>query len=48
MKSLTLVTDKIIYDEVVRLLNQKESVMNIHRKTGLSRNTIYAIKDKLK
>ncbi|MFC7061041.1 recombinase family protein [Halobacillus seohaensis] len=40
--------DKVIYDEVVRLLNQKESVMNIHRRTGLSRNTIYSIKDELK
>ncbi|MFB5663139.1 hypothetical protein [Alteribacillus sp. HJP-4] len=30
------------------MLNQKESVMNIHRKTGLSRNTIYSIKDELK
>lgn len=35
--------DKIIYDEVVRMLNAKESVMDIHRKTGLSRNTIYFI-----
>lgn len=36
--------EKIIYDEVVRLLKEKESVMNIHRKTGLSRNTVYKIK----
>ncbi|MGE8077476.1 recombinase family protein [Peribacillus loiseleuriae] len=36
--------DKIVYDEVVRLLETGESVMNIHRKTGLSRNTIYRIK----
>ncbi|MCP3029644.1 recombinase family protein [Halobacillus sp. A5] len=40
--------DKVIYDEVVRLLYQKESVMNIHRKTDLSRNTIYSIKNELK
>ncbi|MFD2924502.1 recombinase family protein [Halobacillus naozhouensis] len=37
--------DKVIYDEVVRLLNQTESVINIHRKTGLSRNTVYSIKE---
>lgn len=39
--------DKIIYDEVVWLLNQKESIMSIHKKTGLARNTIYSIKRKL-
>lgn len=36
--------DKIIYDEVLRLSAAGESVMNIHRQTGLSRNTIYSIK----
>ncbi|GGC88093.1 transposase [Thalassobacillus devorans] len=36
--------EKVIYDEVIRLLHQQESVMNIHRRTGLSRNTIYNIK----
>lgn len=36
--------DKVLYDEVVRCLNEKVSVMDIHRKTGLSRNTIYSIK----
>ena len=36
--------DKIVYDEVVRLLAAGESVMYIHHKTGLSRNTIYNIK----
>ncbi|PEJ58002.1 recombinase [Bacillus sp. AFS002410] len=36
--------DKIVYDTVVRLLATGESVMDIHRKTHLSRNTIYAIK----
>ena len=40
--------DKILYDEVVRLLKEKESVMNIHRKTGLSRNTVYSIKNELR
>ncbi|MEB7759007.1 recombinase family protein [Staphylococcus equorum] len=36
--------DRVIYDEVVRCLNENMSVMDIHRKTGLSRNTIYSIK----
>lgn len=36
--------DKIIFDEVVKLLNNHTSIMDIHRKTGLSRNTIYKIK----
>ncbi|MGG3574611.1 recombinase family protein [Bacillus gobiensis] len=36
--------DKVIYQEAVRLLMQGESVMNIHRSTGLARNTIYSIK----
>lgn len=39
--------DKIVYDEVVRLLKEKETVMNIHRQTGCSRNTIYSIKREL-
>lgn len=39
--------DKIIYDTIVNLLHQKESVMDIHRKTGVSRNTIYRIKREL-
>ncbi|MGY3185957.1 helix-turn-helix domain-containing protein [Lysinibacillus sp. TE18511] len=36
--------DRLVYKEVVRLLKQNVSVMNIHRETGLARNTIYAIK----
>lgn len=36
--------DRLAYKEVVRLLGENESVMNIHRETGLARNTIYAIK----
>ncbi|MBL3853023.1 MULTISPECIES: recombinase family protein [Bacillus cereus group] len=40
--------DKVIYDEVVRYLNKNVSVMDIHRKTGLSRNTIYTIKQEIK
>lgn len=39
--------DKIIYDEVVKCLINYVSVMDIHRKTGLSRNTIYSIKKEL-
>lgn len=39
--------DRLIYNEVVRLLGQNESVMNIHRETGLARNTIYAIKKEI-
>ncbi|ALA55216.1 recombinase family protein [Shouchella clausii] len=39
--------DKVIYDEVVRLLKCGESVMDIHRATGLARNTIYSIKKDL-
>lgn len=40
--------DKIVYDEVIRLLAAGETVMDIHRQTGLSRNTIYQIKKELK
>lgn len=36
--------DKVIYDEIVRLLEAGESVMDIHRKTGVARNTVYAVK----
>ncbi|MED1738142.1 recombinase family protein [Bacillus swezeyi] len=39
--------DKIVYEEVVRMLKDKESVMDIHRRTRLSRNTIYKIKREL-
>lgn len=39
--------NKIIYDEVVRLLKEKESVINIHRRTGLSRNTVYKIQQEI-
>ncbi|MGJ9458461.1 recombinase family protein [Oceanobacillus sp. CF4.6] len=36
--------DKVIYDRVVELLEEKNSVMDIHREVGISRNTIYDIK----
>ena len=39
--------ERIIYDEVVRCLKEHVSVMDIHRKTGLSRNTIYKIKQEV-
>lgn len=39
--------DKVLYDEVVRCLKENISVMDIHRKTGLSRNTIYSIKQEV-
>ncbi|WP_445683473.1 recombinase family protein [Sporosarcina sp. FSL W7-1283] len=39
--------EKIIYDEVVRCLKDNISIMNIHRNTGLSRNTIYIIKEEI-
>jgi len=39
--------DRLIYNIVVQLLKQNESVVNIHRETGLARNTIYSIKNEL-
>lgn len=39
--------DKVIYDEVVKCLKENVSVMDIHRKIGLSRNTIYSIKNEI-
>lgn len=36
--------DKVIYDEIIRLLHKKTSVVEIHNKTGVARNTIYQIK----
>lgn len=36
--------DKVIYEEVVKCLKENISIMDIHRKTALSRNTIYKIK----
>lgn len=37
--------DKLIYETVINMLDKNESVMDIHRKTQLSRNTIYQIKN---
>lgn len=39
--------DKLIYDTVISMLQSNETVMDIHRKTQLSRNTIYKIKKSL-
>lgn len=36
--------DRLIYDKVIEMLERNESVMDIHRVTGLARNTIYKIK----
>lgn len=37
----------LVYKEAVGLLKEKESVMNIHCETVLTRNTIYMIKKEL-
>jgi len=39
--------DKVIYDIIIDELNNKTSVMDIHRKTGVARSTIYKIRDEL-
>lgn len=39
--------DKVIYDKIVSMLKKKESVMDIHLETGVSRNTIYKIKQEI-
>lgn len=39
--------DKVIDDLIVDGLNNGTSVMDIHRKTGVSRSTIYSIRNKL-
>lgn len=36
--------DKVIYDEIVKELKTGTSVIDIHRKTGVARSTIYIIK----
>jgi len=40
-------TDRIVYDQIVTRLKQKETVMDIHRYTGVSRMTIYRIKEEI-
>lgn len=39
--------DKLIYDSIIDGLSNGVSVMDIHRKTGVSRSTIYLIKNDL-
>lgn len=39
--------DKLVYDTIVQELKDNTSVMDIHRKTGVSRNTIYKIKEQV-
>jgi DNA invertase Pin-like site-specific DNA recombinase len=36
--------DKLVYNEIVRMLEAGESVMDIHKSTGIARNTVYKIK----
>lgn len=36
--------DKIVYDTIIQMLQNGETVMDIHRNTDVSRNTIYRIK----
>lgn len=40
-------TDRMIYDQIMTRLQQRESVMDIHKYTGVSRMTIYRIKNEL-
>jgi DNA invertase Pin-like site-specific DNA recombinase len=40
--------DKLVYDTIINMLEHNESIMDIHHKTGVSRNTIYRIKDEMK
>nr|WP_173026390.1 recombinase family protein [Aeromonas sp. Ne-1]AKO69686.1 recombinase [Aeromonas sp. Ne-1] len=39
--------NKLIYDVIVQSLKKNKSVMDIHRNTGVSRNTIYKIKKQM-
>lgn len=39
--------DRIIYEQIVTRLKQKDSVMDIHRYTGVSRTTIHKMKKEL-
>ena len=39
--------DRVVYDEIVRLLNDNASVNDIHKRTGVARNTIYRIRREL-
>ncbi|MFJ7685842.1 helix-turn-helix domain-containing protein [Peribacillus butanolivorans] len=39
--------DRLIYNEIIRLLKEKELVKNISEKTGVTRMTIYNIKTRI-
>lgn len=39
--------DKIVYEDIIKSLSKGTSVMDIHRKTGVSRNTIYSIRNEV-
>ncbi|WP_172424026.1 recombinase family protein [Paenibacillus larvae] len=39
--------DKVIYEKIAQMLIHDESVIDIHRATGVARNTIYRIKKEL-
>lgn len=39
------VKDRMVYDQIVTRLKQKQTVMDIHKYTGVSRMTIYRIKN---
>lgn len=39
--------DKLIYEAIIKGLNNGMSVMDIHKKTGVARSTIYSIKNNL-
>lgn len=39
--------DKLIYETIIRELNQGNSIMDIHRMTGVARSTIYSIRREL-
>lgn len=39
--------DRIVYDQIVSRLKEKQSIMDIHKYTGVSRMTIYRIKREL-
>lgn len=41
------VRDRMIYDQIVIRLKQKQSVMDIHKYTGVARMTIYRIKKEI-
>jgi DNA invertase Pin-like site-specific DNA recombinase len=39
--------DRLVYERIIEMLKKKQSVMDIHRTTGVSRMTIYRIKKEL-